>query len=244
MVLNGAATPWFFITTAGQWTFLTYMVVFYGPSLSTGYFEAWNRNQNLLKGYVAGDVAGNLFFAAHIVLAAIISLGAALQLVRRLRANDMRLHRWNGRLFMATALAISADGLYLVWVRHASTDLLGAVAITCNAALIVLFVALAWRAALATRIATHRRWALRCYMVANGQWFFRVGVFGVMLLARPLLQPFFVVWGFGCYLVPLAALVIYLKTQDRPGRTRRLAVAAGLLVLAILIGASERLGAT
>ena len=235
-VLQKATTAWFVTTMIGQWAFLYYIVTFYGPSISTGDFKAWVRNPNLLTGYVAGDVAGNLFFATHVVLAAIITLGGALQLVPWLRTRAARFHRWNGRLFMAVASAISLDGLYLVWVRRSSTDPIGAIAITGNAALITGFVVLAWRTVLARDLAAHRRWALRSYMVANGQWFFRIGVFGVMLVARPALKPFFVFWTFGCYLVPLAMLEIYLRARDNAPPAGRLAVASGLVMLAILTG--------
>ena len=235
-VLQGATAFWFMTAIFSQWAFLYYIVAFYGPSTLTGNFQVWSRNPNLLKGYVAGDIAGNLFFAAHVLLAAVISFGGALQLIPQIRAKAMPFHRWNGRVFMLTALGISLDGLYLVWVRHSSPDLLGAGAISFNAALIVSCVAMAWRKALAGEIAAHRRWAMRSYMVANGQWFFRVGVFGMILLAKPWVAPFFVLWGFGCYLVPLAVLELYLRAKDSGGATARLAMASGLSMVAILIG--------
>ena len=230
--LQGAAGLWFIAAMSSQWAFLYYIVVFYGPSTSVGHFQAWNRNPNLLKGYVPGDLAGNIFFAAHVLLAAIISFGGAFQLIPQLCARSMPFHRWNGRLFMVTAYGISLDGLYLVWVRHSSSGPLGSLAISLNAALIVCCVTLAWRKALMGEIAVHRRWALRGYMVANGQWFFRVGVFGMMLLAKPLVEPFFVFWGFGCYLVPLAVLEAFLLVKSGGGPTGRFTMAGGLTALA------------
>ena len=42
---------------------------------------------------------------------------------------------------------------------------------------------------------------------------------------------------FGQYLVPLAVLEIYLRTQDRAGAPGRFAMAAGLFVLTVVMGA-------
>ena len=232
--LNTAARLWFGVALIGQWAFVYYIANFYGPSTLSGDFHAWSRNTNLVKGYVAGDTAGNVFFGAHALLAAVIAFGGALQLVPRIRARAMIVHRWNGRLFMLTALGVAFSGLYLIWVRGSSPTFLGAMATSLNAVLIIAGVALAWRAALIRDITAHRRWALRAYLVANGQWFFRVGVFAMALLAPRLVNAFFVWWGFGCTLAPLAVLELYLLARDRGGPGGRLAMAGGLAALSVL----------
>ena len=49
--------------------------------------------------------------------------------------------------------------------------------------------------------------------------------------------PFLTFLSFGQYLVPLAVLEIYLRTQDRAGAAGRFAMAAGLFVLTVVMGA-------
>lgn len=232
--LSGAAQLWLLVAVIGQWVFFYYIARFYGPSTLGGDFHAWTRNTNLIKGYVAGDGAGNLMFGAHALLAGIIAFGGALQLVPYLRARASAVHRWNGRLFMVTALSVSISGLYLIWVRGSSPTLLGACATSLNAVLIMAFVVQAWRSAVARDIAEHRRWALRAYLVANGQWFTRVGVYAVGILYRPAIEPFFVVWGFGCTLVPLAVLELFLRVRDRSGSAGQWAMAGALGTLTVL----------
>jgi uncharacterized membrane protein len=229
--LSVAGRLWFTVALIGQWAFVYYIANFYGPSTLTGHFQSWTRNSNLVKGYVVGDTAGNVFFGAHALMAAVIAFGGAIQLIPRIRTRAIAVHRWNGRLFMLTALGVALSGLYLIWVRGSSPTFLGAMATSLNGALIIACVALAWRAALDHKITAHRRWALRAYLVANGQWFFRVGVFAVAMLDRKLVEPFFMMWGFGCTLVPLAVLEIYLRTRDSGGPGGRLAMACGLAVL-------------
>ena len=240
-VLNAAARLWLGVAVIGQWVFVYYIVAFYGVSTVHGDFAVWRKNHALFKGYVPGDTAGNLAFAAHALLAAVIAFGGAVQLIPQIRTRVPALHRWNGRLFMITALGVSITGLYMVWVRHGAATLLGAQAISLNAVLIIAFVALAWRAAAAREFDSHRRWALRAYMVANGQWFFRVGIFawivvngGPVGIGDDFDGPFVRFLGFGCYVVPLAFTELYLRAKDRPGPGGRLAMAGALVTLAAL----------
>ena len=234
IALGAAARLWFVAALIGQWAFVYYIASFYGSSTLSGDFQAWTRNTNLVKGYVAGDTAGNVFFGAHALMAMVIAFGGAIQLIPRIRTRAIAIHRWNGRLFMLTALGVALSGLYLIWVRGSSPTFLGALATSLNGALIIACVALGWRAALRHDICAHSRWALRAYLVANAQWFFRVGVFAVVLLDGKLVEPFFVVWGFGCTLVPLAVLELYLRVRDTGGPRGRLTMAGGLVVITAL----------
>jgi len=236
--LTGSATIWFITAVIGQWTFLYYIIAFYGASIVQGNFQSWSRNKFLFKGYVPGDTIGNLYFAAHVLLAAVITFGGALQLMPQIRARAISVHRWNGRLFLLTAGAASIAGLWLVWVRRSNPTLDGAIAVSGNALLIIIFAALAWRSALLRDIPTHRRWALRAYIAANGVWFERVGFFAWIIVNRGQvgLHMFFRFWEFGCYLLPLAVLELYLRTKDGSDRRAQFAMAACLVILTVLMG--------
>lgn len=242
-VLKAAAVFWLVVALVGQWAFMYYIVAFYGPSTFTGNFQAWTKNTFLRKSYVAGDTAGNLTFAAHALLAAVIAFGGAIQLIPQIRTRAISIHRWNGRLFLLTALGLSVSGLYMEWVRGDRASMIDALAISLNAVLIVAFVALAWRSVLRRDLATHRRWALRTYLVANAQWFTRVGFMAWFIVGRKLVGigerfdgPFFVFWSFGCYLLPLAVLELYLRAKESTDPRGLFAMAGGLAVLTVLMG--------
>src|SRR5438874_2337526 len=134
--LKAAARFWFVVAVIGQWAFLYYIAAFYGPSTLQGNFQVWSKNKFLIKGYVPGDTAGNLVFGAHALLAAVIAFGGALQLIPQIRTRAIAIHRWNGRLFLVTALAVSVSGLYMVWVRDATLGTFGATGVSLNAVLI------------------------------------------------------------------------------------------------------------
>lgn len=234
--LNAAARFWLAVSLIGQWAFLYYIVAFYGPSTFMGDFQAWTRNRFLIKGYVPGDTPGNLVFAAHALLAGVIAFGGALQLIPRIRSRWMSFHRWNGRAFIATSLLVSLTGLWMVWVRGAKMSTPSAIAVSINGVLIIVFAVLAWRTARSHDVSAHRRWALRTYMVANGQWFIRIGMIAWMMINRGRDGGFFQFWNFGCYLFPLLVLELYLHTKEKAGSAARFAMAGGLAVLTLLMG--------
>jgi uncharacterized membrane protein len=233
--LKRAARLWCAVAVIGQWAFVYYIVGFYGRTTLSGNFEAWSRNKLLPKGYVAGDTAGNLAFAAHVLLAAIVTLGGTLQLFPQIRDRARSFHRWNGRVFLVSAMATSVVGVYMITLGGRGRSVDGTIAAGLNFVLIVLFAALAWRSARAGDIAAHRRWALRTYLATNGVWFMRVGFMAWLLLNhRRGLSTFYRGWEFGCYLLPLAVFELYLRARDAG---ERLAVAAVLFVLTGLMGA-------
>lgn len=242
-VLGAAAAFWLLTALIGQWLFFYYIASFYGPTMASGNHEAWSVLSAMgAKGYVEGDTVGNMTFGAHALAAGIIAFGGALQLVPGIRARAPAFHRWNGRLFLLTVVGLSLTGFYLVWGRGSPPESLREMATTFNGVLILAFAGLAVRHAMARRITIHRRWAMRLYLVSNAQWFMRVGLFGWfvgnMALGREvsMSDPFFTFWTFGCYLVPLAVLELYLRARDKGGPIARTAVAGLLVVLTLLMG--------
>jgi hypothetical protein len=239
-ILRASAAIWFLTALAGQWLFVYYIASFYGPSTLSGDFESWRRNKSLIDGYVADDATGNLFFAAHVLIAAILTYGGTLQLIPQVRDRAIAFHRWNGRVFLLAAVAAASAGLYLEWVRGTGlhgrgTGLIGALGVTLDALLILLFAVLAWRAVSAGYLAAHQRWATRLFLVVNGVWFMRVGIAAWTLLTPFGAQPFFTFWSFGAYLFPLAVYELYLRTQGASAPARLLA-AAGVVALSLVTG--------
>ena len=242
-VLASAARLWFVTALIGQWTFLYYIAAFYDAATLRGDFAVWNKNTLLLKGYIAGDTAGNLAFATHVLLAAIVTFAGALQLIPQIRARLLSVHRWNGRLFLLTAVAGAISGLYMIWVRGSRANFTAGFATSLDALMIIAFAMLAWSAARARTISAHRRWALRTYIAANAVWFQRVGIFGWMVFHHAPLGMtkqfdgwFDLSWAFGCYLLPLAVLELYLRVQDNAGPRGRYVMASGILFLTALMG--------
>lgn len=240
--LKVATRFWFVIAVAGQWMFACYVAAFYGGSAVRGDLQAWNKV--MPHGHVPGDTMGNLAIAAHLFLAVIIIVGGPLQLIPQIRSHAPAFHRWNGRIYMPAVFLTSLAGLYMVWSRGTVGDTVQHLGITLDAILIMVFAVLALRYAVAREITTHRRWALRLFMVVNGVWFFRVGLmFWIAVNQGPagfdpktFTGPFLSFWSFADYLLPLAILELYLRTKERAGATGRFAMALGLFVVTLAMG--------
>jgi hypothetical protein len=237
--LKGAATTWFVVMVIAQWIFVYYIAAFYGERTVSGDFASWNEHP-FVKGYLAGDVIGNVAFATHIMLAVLITFGGTLQLIPQLRASAPWLHRWNGRLFLTLSIIVALAGFYMVWLREPVDDVVADLSISVNGVLILLFASLAWREAAARNFIKHRMWALRALLVVNGVFFLRL-IFSAWLMVTQT-EPsaaFFYVFEWSSYLVPLAVLQLYLHATSRGGPVARY-VSAGTLYAAsafMLVGA-------
>lgn len=220
--LHLATQVWFFVTLIGQGVFLFYIAAFYGAPALSGDFEAWNRHPMIDRPFRPDDMPATIAFAAHVAVSLIIVLGGMLQLVPQVRRRFAALHRWNGRTFIVAAMLASLAGLYMVWVRGGSSGgPVNAIIISGNAALVLAFGALAWRAGAARNISTHRRWALRTFMVTNGVFWLRLGFSAWIILTRTEPDAFtFHVFAAASYLVPWLLLELYLRAKDGGGGAR------------------------
>lgn len=240
--LKSSAVFWFLVAVIGQLVFVLYILSFYGGSAVRGNLETWVKV--LPHGIIPGDTMGNLAIAIHLLLAAIITIGGPLQLIPQIRARAPSFHHWNGRVYLTTAVVASITGLYMVWFRGGVGGVVQHLGISLNAVLIMFCGAMALRYALARNFVVHRRWALRLFLLVSGVWFFRVGLFLWLIINQDpagfnpdtFQGPFLSFLSFAQYLVPLAVLELYLRTQDRGGALNRIVMAAGLLVLTVAMG--------
>ncbi len=235
--LSATGVIWFCVAAVGQLAFIYFILAFYGTRTATGNLEGWN-DKPLIDGHIEGDALGNVMFAVHALFAAVITLGGLMQLVPQLRSRAPGLHRWTGRTFIVIAFVMALGGLWLVWGRGTYLSVISGLAITGNAVAILVFATLAWRFAVARRIDTHRRWAMRTFMVVNGVWFLRVGLMAWVILNQgpvgmnqTLSGPVDIALVFGCYLIPLAALELYFAAQRSPRAWMKAAVGGMVLGL-------------
>jgi tetratricopeptide (TPR) repeat protein len=237
--LKAAARFWFVVAVIGQLVFGFATASFYGLTALRGDYHGWSITQ----GHVAGNMLGNSAVALHLIAAVIIMLAGAVQLVPQVRSRFPVFHRWNGRIYMLAALALSSAGVYMTW-RGSVGDTSQHIGGSLNAVLIWLFAGMALRYALARDFKTHRRWALRLFLVVSAAWFFRIVFFlSFVVFGGPVgfdpttfRGPFISVMSFGQYLLPLAVLELYLRAQHRPGALRRMAMAAVLFVVTVAMG--------
>ncbi|MBN4046627.1 DUF2306 domain-containing protein [bacterium AH-315-P15] len=239
--LKGSAALWWLTAVASAWVFVYYLMAYYiSPALQGG-LAAWT-NTRLVTGYVSGDAIGNSVVAAHIFLAALVLSLGPFQLVPQIRAYIPAYHRMFGRIFIAAAVATSFGGLYMTWVRgDPQAGVIEHIGTSTNAVLILIFAAMALRYAMARDIDTHRRWALRLFMVVMaGSVFIRAGI-GLWFLYRDMggagnFKAFSIFISYAHFLVPLAILELYLRTQGRADDRGKFVMAVGLFLTTLIMG--------
>jgi len=241
-LLKYSSIFWFIAILTGQWLFFYYIMAFYGFSVINDNMEIWNRWEALGSSpYEEGDTTGNITFAAHVIGAGFVAFGGALQLIPRVRALFPTFHKINGYIYLVTVLCLAISGFYLSWVRGASPDTISAIGTSINGFFILIFAYFTVKNARNRNIATHRKWAIRLFIVANAQWFLRVGVFsymitGTILGGKPAFgDPFFPFWTFACFLLPLAAAQLYFYASAKRNANLKLIAASVLVVLTILM---------
>lgn len=171
-LLKTSVNIWFVVVVIGQFIFALYILGLYGVSGFAGDFERWNAASP--HGYVEKDIWGNIYFGMHMAMAAIITIGGPLQLMKKVRTKFPKFHRINGRVYIISGFLIGFAGLYLAWVRENVGGLIGAVFNTINASFIFVCAFYAVRLAIARKLKAHRKWAIRLFLAMSGVWFFRV----------------------------------------------------------------------
>ena len=232
---------WFGVTLIGQLAFGFAVASFYGLTALRGDYHGWR----FTHGFVPGVTQGNLSVVTHVVTAAILMLAGTIQLIPQVRTYFPSFHRWNGRIYMASAGALSLAGLYMHWIRGSVGDLPQHIGGTVNAVLIWVCGGMALRYALARDFKTHRRWALRFFLVVSASWFIRIMMFLWFMIFRgpvgldptTFTGPMPTILSFAQYLIPLGALEIYFRAQDNPDARRRMATAVMLFVLTLAMAA-------
>lgn len=239
--LKAATRFWFGITVIGQFAFGFAVASFYGMTALRGDYHGWK----FTHGFVPGVTKGNWAVVMHVTTAAIIMLAGSIQLVPQVRNRFPAFHRWNGRTYMLSTVALSVAGVYMHWVRGSVGDVWQHIGGTLNAVLIWLFAGLALRYALARDFKTHRRWALRMFLVVSASFFIRIMLFLTFLVFKgpigfdptSFTGPYLTFLSFADYLVPLAILEMYFFVQDHPSAIRRMAMAGTLFVLTLVTAA-------
>lgn len=119
------------------------------------------------------------------------------------------------------AFIMSIGGLYMVWVRGSIGGTAQHISISINAILIMIASIFVIKEARNRNFNEHRIWAIRLFLFVNGVWFFRVGLFFWLFInqgpvgfdPKTFQGPFLTFLSFSQYLIPLALLEFYIRSQ-------------------------------
>lgn len=240
--LTISAKTWFIVTAIGQWLFVIYIAGFFGLRFLANGLTGF-EDTHLANGFIPGDGMGNVALALHILVAGLIIAAGQLQLLPNIRQHLPRLHRYSGRFYMIASIVVSAAGIYLMWSRE---RVIGSVwqdvGTTFGGLLTFALVPIALYYAIKRDIPTHRRWALRLFMVVSAVWYLRLMIFGWILATGgagmdmdSFSGPFLVVVHFAQYLLPLAFLELYFLAQKQQSRAYKNLVAGSIFAASLIM---------
>ena len=238
--LKKAAALWFIVAVTGQWIFATYVALFYGGAAIDNDFMKWNRV--LPHGYVEGQTMGNIAVGIHVFFAVAILLGGPLQFIPFIRNRFRKFHRINGRMYVTTMVLVSLSGIYMVIAKGTISGLIGDISVSLNGVLILAFAYLTIRTAIGRNFKIHNQWAFRLFLVANGVWFFRIGLMFWLLVndgpvgfdPETFRGPFLVFLGFGQYCIPLLIYEFYLRANKHEILWQKLTLTAVLVISSLI----------
>ncbi|MBO9658540.1 MAG: DUF2306 domain-containing protein [Chitinophagaceae bacterium] len=245
-LLKYSTRSWFIVTYLGQLIFAYYILMLYWTSTAAGEFENWNKvNPHF---YRKDDLAGNIFFALHVLLAAIVTVLGPAQLIKTVRNKWPRFHRISGRIYIYSAFLISLAGLYLALVRGAVGGPFSTVNMSINGILIIVCALFSVRYAKQRNIRLHNQWAVHLLIAMSGVWFFRVFFMLWMVIFRApvgfdpktFTGPFLYVLDVFVYIFPQAIAALYFKAKfsGSPSAKYMFSFLLLLITLATLVGVS------
>ncbi|MEM6634941.1 MAG: DUF2306 domain-containing protein [Pseudomonadota bacterium] len=124
--------------------------------------------------FTAGSTAANTAIFGHMVLGAVITALAPLQLIGPMRRRWPALHRLTGRLVAYSALAAGLGGLIYIIVRGTIGGPWMSMGFAIYGCLTCVTAAQTLRFGHLRQFERHRRWAVRLFVLAMASWIYRL----------------------------------------------------------------------
>lgn len=172
--------------------------------------------------YTSGGRLPNAGIFSHMMLGALVTLLAPLQLMSSLRDRWPTLHRASGYLLVSAAMLTAGGGLVYIVVRGTIGGALMDVGFSLyGACLLVAAVMTVYHARRRER-QHHRQWALRLFFLAIASWLYRVhygvwhGITGGLASEKDFSGLFDQIQNFAFFVPYLIALEIYFRMRRPP----------------------------
>jgi uncharacterized membrane protein len=212
--------------------FGTYILAYYGGAVPRGTLADWNHT--LPRLYEPATPMATIAMGAHFLTGAILLLLGPIQLLRRLRLRVPTLHRWLGRLYVASAGFAGAAGLIFIFFKGTAGGPVMSTGFAIYGALMALAAVQTYTNARKRRFDKHRRWATRLFALAVGSWLYRMeygfwfSLTGGLGSADNFSGPFDHVMAFFFYVPNLAVAELLIDSRARDQTKVRVASATVL----------------
>lgn len=152
--------------------FATYIIAFFGGAAIGGAGARWNESLPGLND--VGSPLTNIAIGAHFIAGGVLLLLGPIQLIGSVRRAVPGLHRWLGRIYVASAAMAGLGGLAFIAGQGTIGGPVMDLGFGLYGALMVLCAAMAFVHARSGRYERHRAWAIRLFALTIGSWLYRM----------------------------------------------------------------------
>ncbi|MCV7181146.1 DUF2306 domain-containing protein [Mycolicibacterium murale] len=222
--------------------FVLYIALTYIVRLFDGDLDRWNGG--FLPGLYSPENAGATgSIGLHFVTGAVVMVLGCVQLIPVIRTRWPVVHRWIGRLYVATAILTAIGGLGFIVLQRTVGGIVMDVGFGLYGLLMILSAVQAIRYARARDFDRHRAWAVRLFALVIASWLYRMQ-YGLSTLVdfdgrtTDFRGWFDYTMDFFFYLPNLAIAELYLRARrvNSSVAMRGAAVAALLVSVAVVAG--------
>ncbi|ESQ09879.1 MAG TPA: DUF2306 domain-containing protein [Chromatiaceae bacterium] len=238
-VLRRLASTFAVLVWSSAICFSLYIVLLYILAYFTGDMTRWNHGAS--EFYVEGMPIATGGIGVHFLAGAVILLLGSIQLIEAVRNRWIGLHRLVGRIYLIASLLTAIGGILFILLHGTIGGPVMNIGFFLYGVLMAAAAVATYRHARAKRIAVHRAWALRLYLLAIGSWLYRMEygfwfLFTGGLGSTPdLTGPFDQVMSFFFYLPNLIILEFVLRSSYRANSIGTKAMASLALLMATLL---------
>jgi len=211
-----------------------YILLFFGGTAFAGVADRWD--EALPELHDPAVPLAVLAIGAHFATGGILLLLGPIQLIGAIRRAVPALHRWLGRLYVASAGIAGLGGLGFIVSKGTIGGTVMNVGFGLYGLLMVLCATLAFTHARSGRMERHRAWAIRLFALTVGSWLYRME-YGFWFLTAGRVGHtdnftggFDMLMAFAFYLPNLAVAELFIRARrTQPGLAQRLGAAAVML---------------
>jgi Predicted membrane protein (DUF2306) len=242
-VLRWSAIALVAVTWLSAAIFGSYILAHYGGAVAHTRLDDWNSE--LPRLYERATPLANAGVGLHFVAGGVLLLLGPLQLFARIRRHAPAVHRWIGRLYVASAVATGLGGLVFIALKGTVGGAPMTLGFTLYGLAVVACGVLSFWHARARRFDEHRAWSIRLFALAVGSWLYRMDYGFWLLFTHGLAHTptfsgrFDAFMDFFFYLPNLLVAELFIRARRRPASPAvrgtasvALWVATGFLLLA------------
>ena len=222
--------------------FVLYIALTYIARLFDGDLQWWNNG--FLPGLYSPENPGATgSIGLHFVTGAVVMVLGCVQLVPPIRTRWPVIHRWVGRLYVATALLTALGGLGFIVLQRTAGGIMMDIGFGLYGLLMVLSAVQTIRHARARNFDRHLAWAVRLFALVIASWLYRMEYGLSNLLEFGGRTADFRGWfdltmDFFFYLPNLAIAALYLQARRAGSSTAMRSTAVAALLLSVIVVAT------